>query len=144
MPELPNTVGVFLVLEVFAAPFGYEGASAIMNRQWARAIAAYLIAVPLAAGGLLALGVPILGQSWTASLRPLLIHWLTPLSNPYLIFLLLLFVLFWIARGRRAEKQTQAAEAPAERVLRPTESVEMRVNYGPDDTRNVPFVRFYD
>jgi hypothetical protein len=109
--QLPNTVGVFFVLELFAVPFGYEGASAIMSRQWVRAIVAYLIAIPLAVGGLLALGIPIVGQSSAASIGRLLVRWLGPLSNPYLILLLLVLVLFWLARGRSTANQRTRLEA---------------------------------
>jgi hypothetical protein len=94
--QLPNTFGVFLVLEILAAPFGYEGAGAIMNRQWKRAVVAYAIALPLAVGGLLALGVPILGTELTGVIGSFLISWLRPLSNPYFIVLLLVGLLVWI------------------------------------------------
>ena len=96
MDTLPNTVGVFLVLELFAVPFGYEGASAIMNQQWGRAFTAYLIAVPIAVGGLLVIGVPILGKNLTGSIGSVLAAFLSPLSSPYFVVLILIGVLFWL------------------------------------------------
>jgi hypothetical protein len=75
MPNLPNTFGVFLVLEILAAPFGYEGAAALMNRQWVRGAIAYLIALPLGAAGLMTLGVPILGHDLTQAIRIFLTEW---------------------------------------------------------------------
>jgi hypothetical protein len=89
MPNLPNTFGVFLVLEILAAPFGYEGAAALMNGQWVRGTIAYLIALPLGAAGLMAFGVPILGHDLTQAIRIFLTEWLLPLtSNPFLVVFL--------------------------------------------------------
>src|SRR2546430_2567060 len=101
MLNLPNTFGVFLVFEILAAPFGYEGATALMNRQWVRGTIAYLIALPLGAVGLMALGVPILGHDLTQAIRIFLTEWLLPLtSNPFLVVFLLTLVLTWLGGPR--------------------------------------------
>ena len=110
--QLPNTFGVFLVLEILAAPFGYEGAGAIMNRQWDRAAVAYAIALPLALGGLLALGVPVLGSGLTATIGSFLINWLRPLSNPYFIVLLLVGVLMWIRYSKPIQQLLAREQTP--------------------------------
>jgi hypothetical protein len=102
--QLPNTFGVFLVLEILAAPFGYEGASAIMNRQWRRASVAYAIALPLAVAGLIALGVPILGKDLTVAIGSFLADWLLPLSNPYFIVFLAFLVLAWLGGDRFVQR----------------------------------------
>jgi hypothetical protein len=94
--ELPNTVGVFLVLEFFAVPFGYEGAAALMNEQWAKAVKAYLIGVPIALSGLIALGIPILGYRLSPSVGTFLVDWLRPLSNPFVVVVFLVGALVWV------------------------------------------------
>jgi hypothetical protein len=98
--QLPNTFGVFLVLEIFAAPFGYEGAAATMSGHWKRACGAYAIALPLSVGGLLALGLPIFGNGPSAAIAGFLAGWLRPLTNPYLIVLWFVVSLAWIGGDR--------------------------------------------
>jgi len=120
--QLPNTFGVFLVLEILAAPFGYEGASAIMNRQWKRAGAAYVIAVPLAVAGLLALGVPIFGKDLTVTIGSSLTSWLRSLSNPYFVVLLALLDLAWLGGDRFVRRISSALNslAPSTDALAPS------------------------
>jgi hypothetical protein len=100
--QLPNTFGVFLVLELFAVPFGCEGAAALMEKQWAKGIIAYLIATPLAAGGLIVLGVPLLGHQLTPSVEGALFAWLKPLANPFILAAVLIGILFWIRTDSRS------------------------------------------
>ena len=63
-------LGVFV--DLIAAPFCYEGCSALMNRQWLRAIIAYLVGIPLALVGLSIVG--IIPASYTS--------WVIPIVQP--------------------------------------------------------------
>src|SRR6202034_2176516 len=115
--QLPNTFGVFVVLEVLAAPFGYEGAAAIMNKEWKRATCAYALALPLAIGGLLALGLPILGNDLSAKIAAFLAQWLRPLATPYLIVLWVLVALAWIGGDKFLKRiRAVATTAPAHSI----------------------------
>jgi hypothetical protein len=118
--DLPNTVGVFIVLELFAVPFGYEGASAIMNRQWGRAFTAYLLGLPIAVGGLLVIGVPVLGSHLTGAVGGSLFGFLKPLSNPYFVVALLIGVLVWLHSTGRVKVSPKVASAPSpQHILAP-------------------------
>lgn len=112
MINLPNTVGVFIVLEVLAAPFGYEGCTALMNREWWRAVVAYLIALPLSIVGLLILGIPVLGRRWTGVTDTFLIHWLLPLSSPYLVIIVPISVLIYFFHQKIARMIASVRSVP--------------------------------
>src|ERR1700683_2006141 len=109
MSSLPNTFGVFVVLEILATPFAYDGASALMDREGKKALGAYAISLPTAAAGLIVLGIPILGHDLTTAIGSFLFISLRPVAaNPYAWIALWLLALCWIGGPRFVERMRAA------------------------------------
>jgi hypothetical protein len=90
-------LGVFV--DLVAAPFCYEGCAALLNKQWLRAIIAYIVGIPLALVGLSIVG--IISASYTS--------WVIPIVQPLALdarwwLLVLVFVLLWIGGPRLVER----------------------------------------
>jgi hypothetical protein len=88
------TIATQIVLGVFvdliAAPFCYEGCAALMNRQWGRAISAYVVGLPLALIGLSIVGIIPIPTAWVIPI-------VEPLATDGRWWLfVLLSVLIWI------------------------------------------------
>lgn len=113
--QLPNTLGVFVVLEILVIPFVSEGSAALLRRQWSRMLAAYALSLLLGAAGLIVLGVPMLGYNLTPSVELFLLTWLRPIvSNPYFWVFLISFALVWIGGPGFIKRINLAVRRPAE------------------------------
>jgi hypothetical protein len=89
-------LGIFV--DLISAPFCYEGCAALMNKQWGKAISAYIVGIPLALIGLSIVGIIPVSSSWV-----------TPIVEPLATdgrwwLVVLLFVLLWIGGPRFIER----------------------------------------
>jgi hypothetical protein len=90
--ERQIVLGIFV--DLIAAPFCYEGCTAVMNKEWGKAIGAYIVGIPLALIGLSIVGI-----------IPVSSAWVTPIVEPLATdgrwwLVVLLFVLLWIGGPR--------------------------------------------
>src|SRR5690349_21600850 len=86
---------IALLMDLLAAPYFYEGGSAAMNKQWSKAITAYLIGFVPAVISLL-----VFGALWTplrTSWGIALIRWMQPLNDVRWIVIILLASLLWLS-----------------------------------------------
>lgn len=94
-------LGVFI--DLFAAPFCYEGSTALMAKQWAKAGIAYAIGAPLALLGLSVAGV------FTTSITKGVADFVYPVASDVRWWIaILLFALFWIGGAETIAKAKAA------------------------------------
>ena len=99
-------LGIFV--DLISAPFCYEGCAALMNKEWGKAISAYIVGIPLALIGLSIVGI-----------IPVSSAWVTPIVEPLASdgrwwLVVLLFVLLWIGGPRFIERMRMAWNATAQ------------------------------
>lgn len=94
-----RTILLGIFIDILAAPYCYEGSTALMAKQWVKAGVAYAIGLPLAWIGLSVAGIlpPLLGTAVGDYIRPIA-------SDPRWWFALLLFTLVWIGGSKAIEK----------------------------------------